>query len=43
VTLETSCAYVEGRKRFVKGTLEDGKGELYARGEGVFVQVKESL
>jgi thioesterase superfamily protein 4 len=34
---------VEGRKRFVKGTLEDGRGVVYARGEGMFVQVKETL
>jgi thioesterase superfamily protein 4 len=34
---------VEGRKRFVNATLEDGRGGVYARGEGVFVAVRENL
>jgi acyl-coenzyme A thioesterase PaaI-like protein len=34
---------VEGRKRFVRGTVEDLEGGVYARGEGVFVQLKEKL
>ncbi len=34
---------VEGRKRFVTGTVEDGEGKVYARAEGVFVQLKEKL
>jgi ribosomal protein L24E len=34
---------VEERKGFVTGTVEDGEGRVYVRGDGVFVQLREKL
>lgn len=30
----------EGRKIYVKGTIEDGNGTIYTTGEGMFVEVQ---
>lgn len=31
----------DGRRIVIVGTLENGNGELYARGDAVFIQVKD--
>ncbi|KAF7188330.1 Acyl-coenzyme A thioesterase THEM4 [Pseudocercospora fuligena] len=37
------CDKFEGRKAWVKGTMEDGEGKVYAEGESLFIMVKEKL
>lgn len=31
----------EGRKSWVKGSVEDGRGLIYAEGEGLFLEFRE--
>lgn len=33
----------EGRKVWIKGVLEDGKGVIFARGQSLFVKFRERL
>lgn len=34
---------MEGRKVWLKGVLEDGKGVVFARGQSLFIMFRESL
>lgn len=33
----------EGRKVWIKGVLEDGRGVVFARGQSLFIKFRESL
>lgn len=33
----------EGKKIFVSGTVEDGSGTVYAKGEALFIETKPKL
>ena len=34
---------VEGRKVWIKGVLEDGKGLVFARGQSLYIRFRENL
>lgn len=37
------CDKFEGRKAFIKGTMEDGNGKIYAEAESLFIMVKSKI
>lgn len=41
--IKTWIERVEERKRFTRGRIEDGEGNVYAEAEGLFIEVKASL
>lgn len=43
VLLRCYCAKWEGRKAWIKGTMEDGQGKIYAEGESLFIIAKGKL